>query len=105
MWARAPEAVTWLHFLIVEIKNVRDQATYARDRGEISEKVAAAGGEYLVRGGRVESWKETGSPASAFRLSPGCTRLVMGSQYAELKAKRQGSTDTNMILVEGVSDE
>jgi len=45
-------------FLIVEIKNARDQATYAT-----------------------------------------------GPQHAELKAMRQRSADTNMILLEGVSHE
>jgi len=45
-------------FLIVEIKSVRDQATYAT-----------------------------------------------GPQYAELKAMRQRSADTNMIPLEGVSNE
>jgi uncharacterized protein (DUF1330 family) len=46
--------VTLAAFLIVEINGVRDEAAYARYRGEVSANLAAAGGQYLVRGGEVE---------------------------------------------------
>jgi uncharacterized protein (DUF1330 family) len=59
-------------FVIAEINGVCDEATYAQYCEAVSANLAAAGGQYLVRGG------------------------------AELKPMRQRSTNTKMVIVEGL---
>ena len=41
-------------FLIVEISKIHDEQTYARYRQQVPSNLAAAGAQYLVRGGPVE---------------------------------------------------
>lgn len=109
VWSTRSGGFELAAFLIVEIKSVHDQATYARYREEVSENVVAGGGKYLVRGGRVEvlegDWRPGRVVVVRFASLRAARDWWSSPHYAELKAKRQGSTDTNMILVEGVSDE
>jgi len=48
-------------FLIIEVTEFHDEQTYAQYRGRVPSTLAADGGAYLVRGGRVEvlegSWQ------------------------------------------------
>lgn len=96
-------------FLIVDINKIRDQETYAQYREKVPQNLAANGGEYLVRGGRVEILEGEWRPGRVIVLRFDSVQAARdwwnSPQYAELKARRQGSTDTNIILVEGVSDE
>ena len=94
-------------FLIVEIKSVRDQATYARYRESgVPETLADGGGESLVRGGRVEvlegGWRPGRVVVVRFDSVQAAGDWWSGAQYAELKAMRLRSADINMILVEGI---
>lgn len=92
--------------LIVEI-DVNDTEVYAAYRQAVSSNLAAAGGTYLVRGGEVEvlegDWRPSRMVVVRFDSAEEGRRWWNSPGYAELKAMRQRSAKTNMILVEGVS--
>jgi uncharacterized protein (DUF1330 family) len=95
-------------FLIVEIKEVLDETGYARYREGALPNLAAAGGSYLVRDGNVEvlegDWRPKRMVVIRFDSAEAAHRWWHGPGYADLKAMRQCSTTTNMILVQGVPD-
>ncbi|HEV2177032.1 MAG TPA: DUF1330 domain-containing protein [Terriglobia bacterium] len=93
-------------YLIIEVAAVRDTEVYARYRETVSPGLTAGGGTYLVRGGAVEvlegSWNPNRVVVVRFPSADAARTWWSGSGYAELKAMRQRSTTTNMILVEGL---
>jgi uncharacterized protein (DUF1330 family) len=93
-------------FLIVEISKVHDEITYSEYRQRVPSNLAAAGAQYLVRGGAVEvlegSWRPNRVVAIRFESAEAALRWWNDPRYCELKAMRQRSTTTNMILVEGL---
>jgi uncharacterized protein (DUF1330 family) len=93
-------------YLIVDI-TVKDEQTYSGYRARVSDQLQRYGGEYLVRGGRVEQLEGDWNPKRVvivrFESIAAARRWWESDEYAELKAIRQASTDTNMIVVEGVS--
>ena len=93
-------------FLIVEINGVCDEATYARYREEVSANLAAAGGQYLVRGGEVEvlegNWRPGRVIVVRFDSMQAARDWWNSPAYAELKSMRQRSTNTKMVIVEGL---
>lgn len=95
--------------LIVEIKSVRDETTYARYREQVSPNLAAAGARYLVRGREVQvlegDWQPGRVVVVRFDSVQAARDWWNSRAYATLKAIRQRSTDTNMLLVEGVANE
>jgi uncharacterized protein (DUF1330 family) len=95
-------------FLIVEIKEVLDETGYARYREGALPNLAAAGGFYLVGDGNVEvlegDWRPKRMVVIRFDSAEAAHRWWDGPGYADLKAMRQCSTTTNMILVQGVPD-
>lgn len=94
-------------YLIVEIAGVRDEETYAAYRARVSDQLRKSGGEYLARGGTIERLEGTWQPRRIvlvrFDSLADAKRWWSSDEYAELKAMRQASTDTNMIVVEGIS--
>jgi uncharacterized protein (DUF1330 family) len=93
-------------YLVVHISEVLDAETYARYRERAFASVERAGGRYLARGGAMTVLEGDWNPnrlivvefasvaaARAWWDSPG---------YAELKAMRQRSARTEMVVVEGV---
>ena len=95
-------------YLIVDI-SVRDEQTYAGYRTRVSDQIREYGGEYLVRGGKTERLEGDWNPKRLVVVrfeSMEAARKWWGSEdYAELKAIRRASTDTNMIVVEGVANQ
>lgn len=93
-------------YLIVDI-TVKDELTYAGYRARVSDQLRQYGGEYLVRGGRVErlegDWNPKRVVVVRFESIAAARRWWESDDYAELKAIRQASTDTNMIVVDGIS--
>lgn len=70
--------------------------------------VAAAGGEYLVRGGRFEAmegqWQPSRIAMLRFPSYETAKAFYDGEMYRAARAKRLGATDFfNMVLVEGVA--
>ena len=92
-------------YLIVDI-TVRDEQRYAAYRAQVTETIVRHGGEYLVRGGKVERLEGDWSPSRVvvlrFESIAAAKKWWESEDYAELKALRQATTDTKMIVVEGV---
>jgi uncharacterized protein (DUF1330 family) len=93
-------------YLIVEMK-VSDPQRYQEYMAAAPAAVKAAGGEYLVRGGRHETlegeWHPHRVAVLRFPSYAQAKAFYDGAQYTAVRAKRKGATDFfNMILVEGV---
>ena len=92
-------------YLIVDI-TVRDEERYADYRAHVTDQIRQYGGEYLVRGGRIErlegDWQPSRVVVVKFESIAAARKWWESDDYAELKAIRQATTDTNMIVVEGV---
>jgi len=95
-------------FLIIEIVAVHDPGRYAKYRDTVSPNLDAGGGTYLARDGPIEvlegQWHPNRIVVVRFDSTEVAREWWNSSGYAELKAMRQRSTTTNMILVEGVSN-
>jgi len=92
-------------FVAVEI-DIHDPATYERYKELAPHSIAAYGGRYIVRGGRVEILEGTWKPSRLVLLEfPSAERARAwwhSPEYAEAKRLRQASASTEMILVEGL---
>ena len=95
-------------YLIVDMK-ITDPDQYQQYMAAAPAAVAAAGGEYLVRGGRFESLEGGWQPARLVMLRfpsyEQAKSFYDGQMYRAARAKRAGATEYfNMTLVEGVAD-
>ena len=92
-------------YLVVEI-TVKDAVTYERYKQLAPPSIAAYGGRYLVRGGKTETLEGEWQPARFVILEFPSVQQARAwwesPEYAEAKALRQASADTEMILVEGL---
>ena len=93
-------------YLMVEMK-ITDPEQYKQYMAEAPAAVEAAGGEYLVRGGRHEVLEGDWNPARVAMLrfpSYDAAKAFYDAQaYRAVRAKRAGATEYfNMVLVEGV---
>jgi uncharacterized protein (DUF1330 family) len=94
-------------YIIVDMQ-ISDMEQYKQYMAEAPAAVAAAGGEYLVRGGRFEALEGQWQPSRIAMLRfPGfdaAKAFYDGEMYRAARAKRQGATEFfNMVLVEGVA--
>ena len=91
-------------YLVVEIE-VRDAGRYEDYKRMVPPTLAAYGGKFLVRGGAVETLEGEWSPKRMVIVEfPSAERARAwwaSTEYAEAKALRQATADTQMILVEG----
>jgi uncharacterized protein (DUF1330 family) len=92
-------------YVIVEMK-VSDPERYEEYMAAAPATIAAAGGEYLVRGGRHESLEGSWQPARLAVLRfPSLEKARAwydGERYRAARAKRAGATEYfNMVVVEG----
>ncbi|TNF61677.1 MAG: DUF1330 domain-containing protein [Burkholderiales bacterium] len=93
-------------YIIVDMQ-ISDPQQYRQYMAEAPAAVKAAGGEYLVRGGKFEVLEGTWQPARIAMLRfPGfeeAKAFYDAELYRQARAKREGATAFfNMILVEGV---
>jgi uncharacterized protein (DUF1330 family) len=93
-------------YIIVEMK-VSDPERYKEYMAAAPATIAAAGGEYLVRGGRQETHEGDWQPARVavlkFPSYEQAKAWYEGEAYRTVRAKRAGATEYfNMIVVEGV---
>jgi uncharacterized protein (DUF1330 family) len=93
-------------YVIVEMK-INDLEQYKKYMAEAPAAVAAAGGEYLVRGGRHETLEGDWQPARVAMLRfPSLEQAKAfydGEQYRAARAHRAGATEYfNMSVAEGV---
>jgi len=93
-------------YIIVDMQ-ISDMEQYRQYMAAAPAAVAAAGGEYLVRGGRFETMEGDWQPARIAMLRfPSYEKAKAfydDEMYRTARAKRVGATEFfNMILVEGV---
>jgi uncharacterized protein (DUF1330 family) len=92
-------------YVVVQV-DVKDPARYADYRNMVPPTLSKYGGRFIVRGGKTETLEGDWAPkrfvvvefpsleqAKAWWASP---------EYAEAKALRQATSETQMIVVEGV---
>ena len=94
-------------YIIVDM-NISDMAQYQQYMAVAPAAVAAAGGEYLVRGGRFEAlegeWKPSRIAMLKFPSFEIAKAFYDGELYRAAREKRAGTTEFfNMVLVEGVA--
>ena len=94
-------------YIIVDML-ITDMAQYQQYMAEAPAAVAAAGGEYLVRGGRFETlegnWQPSRIAILRFPSYDKAKAFYDGEMYRAARTKRLGATEFfNMVLVEGVS--
>ena len=93
-------------YVIVEM-NISDPERYKQYMAEAPAAVKAAGGEYLVRGGRSEAlegdWRPHRLAVLRFPSYEAAKAWYDGENYVRVRARRAGATEYfNMMLVEGV---
>ena len=86
---------------------ITDMAQYQQYMAEAPAAVAAAGGEYLVRGSRFEAlegeWQPSRLAMLRFPSYEKAKAFYDGEMYRAARAKRLDATQFfNMVLVEGV---
>ena len=94
-------------YIIVDML-ISDMEQYQQYMATAPAAVAAAGGEYLVRGGRFETlegqWQPSRIAMLRFPSFDAAKAFYDGEMYHAARAKRQGATQFfNMVLVEGVA--
>ena len=94
-------------YIIVDMR-ITDMAQYQQYMAVAPTAVAAAGGEYLVRGGQVETleghWQPSRVAMLRFPSFAAAKAFYDGEMYRAARAKRLGTTEFfNMVLVEGVA--
>lgn len=92
-------------YVVLDI-DVTDPTTYAKYKELGPPAVAAYGGRYLVRGGRVESLEGSWVPSRfvilEFPTVESGRAWWASTEYAPAKALRQASARTEMLLLEGM---
>ncbi|MDB5889261.1 MAG: hypothetical protein JWP47_92 [Polaromonas sp.] len=94
-------------YIIVDMK-ITDAEQYKQYMAAAPAAVAAAGGEYLVRGGRFETLEGNWQPARLAMLRfpsfEAAKTFYDDELYRAARAKRSGATEFfNMVLVEGAA--
>ena len=94
-------------YIIVDMQ-ISDMDQYKQYMADAPAAVKAAGGEYLVRGGRFEVMEGQWQPARLAMLRfpsfEQAKAFYDGEMYRRARAKRAGATEFfNMVLVEGVA--
>ena len=93
-------------YIVVEMK-ISDPERYKEYMAAAPATIAAAGGEYLVRGGRSETleggWQPVRLAILKFPSYEQAKAWYDGEGYRLTRTKRAGATDFfHMVLVEGV---
>jgi uncharacterized protein (DUF1330 family) len=91
-------------YIIVDVQ-VTNAEAYERYKTAVPATLAAYGGKFLVRGGRVETlegeWQPQRIVVLEFESAAKAKAWWSSQQYAEPKRIRQSASVTKMILVEG----
>ena len=92
-------------YVLVDIE-VTDYGPYDDYRRQVPPVVEKFGGKYLVRGGNLETvegdWTPRRLVVLEFPSVEKAKEFYDSEDYRPLKALRLGSTDSKMVLVEGV---
>ncbi len=91
-------------YIIVQL-SVNDPVRYAKYKDMVPPTLKPYGGRFLVRGGAVENLEGNWNPSRMVVIEFGSiekAKAWWGSpEYADAKALRQATADTEMIVVEG----
>ena len=102
---RSHYTVSMAVYLLVNV-DVQDAAAYEEYKAGVPAMIAKHGGEYLVRGGKVEVMEGDWSPKRVAVLKFATRDAALGflndPEYAPLKALRQRVASTQMVMVEGL---
>ena len=94
-------------YMIAEVRNPTDQAKLDEYRRGNTEVVQRHGGRFLVRGGDVEviegEWDAQRIVVMEFPDEAAARAWYDDPDYERLRALRQSASNTDLILVEGVS--
>ena len=93
-------------YVIVQM-NISDPEKYKQYMAEAPATIHAAGGEYVVRGGRHETlegdWQPHRLALLKFPSYEHAKAWYDGENYRRVRAKREGATDYfHLVLVEGI---
>ena len=92
-------------YIVVEVE-VHDADGYEKYKSMVPPSLAAYGGRFLIRGGKVENLEGDWAPKRFVMVEfPSLERAKAwwaSSEYREAKALRQATATTQMIVVEGV---
>ncbi len=92
-------------YVVVEI-DIHDAETYERYKELVPPTIAAYGGRYLARGGAIETlegeWKPTRLVLLEFPSAERARAWWAAPEAAPIKAMRQRSARTRMIVVAGL---
>jgi uncharacterized protein (DUF1330 family) len=93
-------------YVIVDM-NISDLEAYKQYQAAAPASIQAAGGEYLVRGGQIESvegdWQPARMAVLRFPSFAQAKAWYEGEMYQLARQKRLGATSHfNLVLVEGV---
>lgn len=91
-------------YMIIDI-TIRDDDLYSQYVEGVSEVVEKHGGRYLVRGGKVTplsgNWNPERMIVMEFETMGQLQRCFRSAEYLELAPRREQSTDSRAIVVEG----
>ncbi|MXX74492.1 MAG: DUF1330 domain-containing protein [Holophagales bacterium] len=92
-------------YAIISVQ-VKDEDAYNRALEQVPAVVEAHGGRYLVRGGAAEAirgdWKPDRLVIVEFDSVEQARRWQEGADFADLREKLSQSTNTDVVIVEGV---
>jgi uncharacterized protein (DUF1330 family) len=91
-------------YVIVDI-DIHDPAGYEKYKQQAFDTVGAYGGKYLARGGKTEvlegAWVPNRLVILEFQSIERARAWVNSPEYAPLKALRQQTAKSNMVVVDG----
>lgn len=91
-------------YIIVQV-NVNDAERYENYKSMVPPSLEPYGGRFIVRGGAVENLEGTWNPARTVVIEFDSVEKAKAwwssPEYADAKALRQATADTEMIVVEG----
>ena len=91
-------------YIIVQV-SVNDPGRYEKYKDMVPPTLKPYGGRFLVRGGAVENLEGTWNPARTvvigFDSMEKAKAWWSSPEYADAKALRQATANTEMIVVEG----
>ena len=92
-------------YIVVEVK-VNDPERYEKYKAMVPQSLAAYGGRFLVRGGKVENLEGEWAPKRFVMVEVPSVEKAKAwwnsNEYAEAKALRHATAKSQMIVVEGV---
>jgi len=92
-------------YVVVEVE-ITDPERFKDYQAMVPATIAAFGGKYLVRGGEVEtlegSWNPSRVVVLEFESVEQAKRWWDSDEYREARDLRQATSNTNMIVVQGV---